>query len=72
MGFALYLRPATRPLLPLPPCCSFKIDRRKYLPAPKVHGAVVRFALTPPAERLAVPSEAEFVRLVRDGVGRGG
>jgi 16S rRNA A1518/A1519 N6-dimethyltransferase RsmA/KsgA/DIM1 with predicted DNA glycosylase/AP lyase activity len=49
------------------PFCSFRIDRRKYHPAPKVHGAVARFELTPPAERLALPSEAEFVKLVGHG-----
>ncbi|KAL4434460.1 hypothetical protein ABPG75_000901 [Micractinium tetrahymenae] len=43
----------------------FKIDRRKYHPAPKVHGAVVAFDLTPPAQRLEVPDEAEFVKLVK-------
>lgn len=43
---------------------SFRIDRRKYHPAPKVHGCVVRFKLTPPAERLDVPNEAGFAALV--------
>jgi hypothetical protein len=47
--------------------CSFQIERTKYLPAPKVHGAVVEFALLPPEQRLAVPSEAGFLKLVGTG-----
>lgn len=43
----------------------FKIDRRKYHPAPKVHGAVVAFDLTPPSRRLSVPDEGEFVKLIK-------
>ena len=61
---SLQASPSIPPLpLPLPPC-SFQIDRRKYHPAPKVHGCVVRFMLTPPEQRLSVPSEAGFVALV--------
>ena len=44
--------------------CRFQIDRRKYHPAPAVHGAVVDFELLPPHERPAVPSERAFLQLV--------
>lgn len=57
------LQRACRPALPR----SFEIDRRKYHPSPKVNGAVVRFALTPPSQRLAVPSEPDFLKLVSRG-----
>lgn len=45
----------------------FKIDRRKYVPAPKCHGAVVDFRLRPPDDRPAVPrgDEAHFIKLVK-------
>lgn len=52
--------------MPAPPP-STRIDRRKYLPAPKVDGAVVAFDLLAPRQRLAVPSEAQFLKLVRAG-----
>ena len=56
---------ASIPPLPPPlPTCRFQIDRRKDPPAPKVPGCVVRFQLTPPEQRLSVPSEAGFVALV--------
>lgn len=42
----------------------FKIDRKKYLPAPKVHGALVEFELLPPSSRVVVPSEPAFLKLV--------
>lgn len=35
------------------------------MPAPKVNGALVAFHLTPPGERLEVPSEPRFLTLVR-------
>ncbi|GAB4815735.1 hypothetical protein N2152v2_002781 [Parachlorella kessleri] len=44
---------------------KFQIDRRKYHPAPAVHGAVVDFELRPPHERPAVPSERAFLQLVK-------
>jgi hypothetical protein len=34
-----------------------------------VHGAVVEFALLPPEQRLAVPSEAGFLKLVGGQLG---
>jgi ribosomal RNA small subunit methyltransferase A len=43
----------------------FKIDRKKYIPAPKVHGAVVEFNLKSAEERLSVPDEREFLSLVK-------
>ena len=43
----------------------FKIDRKKYVPSPKVHGAVVEFRLRKPEERLAVPDERTFISLVK-------
>lgn len=43
----------------------FKIDKRKYYPAPKVHGAVVRFTLRPQPQRPAVPEEKAFLSLVK-------
>jgi len=43
----------------------FKIDRRKYVPSPKVHGAVIRLDLRPPQQRPEVPSETEFLKLVK-------
>ena len=45
----------------------FRVDRRLYVPRPKVDGAVVDFALKPSSERPDVPSEAEFVSLVKRG-----
>ena len=43
----------------------FKIDRKKYIPAPKVHGAVVEFQLKSQQERVAVPDERAFISLVK-------
>jgi 16S rRNA (adenine1518-N6/adenine1519-N6)-dimethyltransferase len=43
----------------------FKIDRKKYIPAPKVHGAVVEFRLKSAAERVSVPDERAFLSLVK-------
>ena len=45
----------------------FRVDRRLYVPRPKVDGAVVEFVLKDPAARLAVPSEAAFLSLVKRG-----
>ena len=45
----------------------FRVDRRLYVPRPKVDGAVVKFALKAPTARLEVPSEAAFVSLVKRG-----
>ena len=47
------------------PSYLFKIDRKKYVPSPKVHGAVVDFALRPAAERATVPDERQFLSLVK-------
>lgn len=44
-----------------------RIDRFKYTPVPKVDGAVVEVLLKPPSERMAVPSEKDFVALVKKG-----
>lgn len=43
----------------------FKIDRKKYVPVPKVHGAVVEFRLRKPEERPSVPDERAFISLVK-------
>lgn len=43
----------------------FKIDRFKYTPVPKVDGALAEFRLKTPEERISVPSEKEFVSLVK-------
>jgi 16S rRNA (adenine1518-N6/adenine1519-N6)-dimethyltransferase len=43
----------------------FKIDRMKYIPAPKVHGAVVEFKLKSQEERISVPDERAFLSLVK-------
>jgi 16S rRNA (adenine1518-N6/adenine1519-N6)-dimethyltransferase len=43
----------------------FKIDRTKYIPAPKVHGAVVEFKLKSAEERVSVPDERAFLSLVK-------
>lgn len=43
----------------------FKIDRTKYIPAPKVHGAVVEFNLKSAEERVSVPDERAFLSLVK-------
>ena len=46
------------------------MDRSRYIPSPKVDGAVVEWALHPPDQRVAVPGGARaFLGLVR--VGRG-
>lgn len=45
----------------------FRVDRFKYTPVPKVDGAVVEFKLKTPAERLQVPSEKDFISLVKRG-----
>ena len=45
----------------------YRIDRAKYTPVPKVDGAVVEILLKPPSERLSVPSEKDFVSLVKKG-----
>jgi len=43
----------------------FKIDRKKYIPSPKVHGAVVEFNLKSAEERVSVPGERAFLSLVK-------
>lgn len=43
----------------------FKIDRLKYSPVPKVDGALAKFRLKTRQERISVPSEKEFVSLVK-------
>lgn len=45
----------------------FKIDRRKYVPMPKCHGAVVDFGLIPPDKRPTLPAtgEKEFFSFVK-------
>jgi ribosomal RNA small subunit methyltransferase A len=46
----------------------FKIDRRKYIPMPKCHGAVVDFDLIPPDQRPPLPcAQDEFFRFVKRG-----
>lgn len=46
----------------------FKIDRRKYVPMPKCHGAVVDFDLIPPDQRPRLPcGQDEFFRFVKRG-----
>lgn len=45
----------------------FRVDRYKYTPVPKVDGAVVEILLKPQSERMPVPSEREFVSLVKRG-----
>ncbi len=49
------------------PTYLFRVDRRLYVPRPKVDGAVVDFALNSSSARPSVPSEAEFVSLVKRG-----
>ncbi len=49
------------------PTYLFRVDRRLYVPRPKVDGAVVEFALKSLSARPSVPSEAEFVSLVKRG-----
>ena len=66
---ALRTQPAAQPLhAPTSPSRpaprSFRVDRRKYHPPPGVHGAVVDFRLLPPEQRVPVPDEAGFIRLV--------
>eukprot|EP00803_Ostreobium_quekettii_P010739 evm.model.scf_1340.3 EVM.evm.TU.scf_1340.3 scf_1340:25578-28090(-) len=46
------------------PRYEFRVDRRKYFPAPKVDGAFVRFPLKLPEERLDVGDERGFFILV--------
>ena len=44
----------------------FKIDRTAYFPQPKVHGALVDFALRSPAARHPLPiSDADFLKMAR-------
>lgn len=43
----------------------FRVDRFKYTPVPKVDGAVVLFKLRPSDKRLQVPSEKDFLALVK-------
>ena len=43
----------------------FKIDRFKYTPVPKVDGALAEFRLKTTEQRISVPSEKEFVSLVK-------
>ena len=43
----------------------FKIDRKKYIPVPKVDGAVVDFRLKGVEERVPVPDERRFISLVK-------
>ena len=43
----------------------FRVSRLKYAPPPAVDGAVVEFALRPPGERPAVPSERRFLAVVK-------
>jgi 16S rRNA (adenine1518-N6/adenine1519-N6)-dimethyltransferase len=45
----------------------FRVDRFKYTPVPKVDGAVVEFKLKTQEERLQVPSEKDFISLVKRG-----
>eukprot|EP00887_Chlorella_sp_A99_P004463 scaffold30.g4463.t1 len=49
---------------------AFRIDRRRYHPAPGVHGAVIEFALLPPEARVPVPEERAFLRLVKKAFGQ--
>jgi 16S rRNA (adenine1518-N6/adenine1519-N6)-dimethyltransferase len=49
------------------PSYLFRVDRRLYVPRPKVDGAVVEFALKSSSARPSVPSEADFVSLVKRG-----
>jgi 16S rRNA (adenine1518-N6/adenine1519-N6)-dimethyltransferase len=49
------------------PSYLFRVDRRKYSPVPKVDGAVVDFALKDASQRPEVPSEKEFIALVKRG-----
>lgn len=43
----------------------FKIDRTAYFPQPKVHGALVDFALRTPSARHPLPtSDSEFLKMV--------
>jgi len=44
-----------------------RIDRVKYTPVPKVDGAVVEILLKHPSARPSVPSEKDFVSLVKKG-----
>lgn len=46
------------------PRYCFRIPREKYFPVPGVDGALVTFRLRPPADRPAVPSEPDFLKLV--------
>lgn len=46
------------------PQYRFRVDRRKYFPAPKVDGAFVRFPLKLPEERVDVGDERGFFILV--------
>lgn len=45
----------------------FRVDRFKYTPVPKVDGAVVEVRLKPLSERMSVPSEKDFLSLVKRG-----
>jgi 16S rRNA (adenine1518-N6/adenine1519-N6)-dimethyltransferase len=49
------------------PSYVFRVDRRKYSPVPKVDGAVVDFKLKDASQRMKVPSEREFIALVKRG-----
>lgn len=43
----------------------FRVDRRKYHPAPKVDGAMVEFIFKKPEDRVRVPDEKGFIRLMK-------
>jgi ribosomal RNA small subunit methyltransferase A len=43
----------------------FRVDRRKYHPAPKVDGAMVEFIFKKPEDRVKVPDEKGFIRLMK-------
>lgn len=47
------------------PKYRFLIPKEKYFPVPGVDGALVTFALLPPARRLSVPTERGFISLFR-------